>query len=353
MVQSMVKTDPHDLDAVVRQVNELAELGCGLVRLAVPDRPAASLLREVIRRTDVALVADIHFDPRLAIEALRAGVHKIRLNPGNLRGGGEALRRVVKEAASRGVPIRVGSNSGSVGVPEGRDAESSPAERLARAVIGMCEELDSLDFRDIVVSAKSPYPLEMIEANRILARRTDYPLHLGVTAAGPPSLAWARSAVGTGALLADGIGDTIRVSYTGPPHAEVAAGFRILEAVGLAPGGLRIVSCPTCGRCKADVVALVEEVRKRLSHIESAITVAVMGCEVNGPGEAAEADVGLACTGSGGWIFSGGEKKRSVRKDEMLEVLIREVETLARSEESCTEGGVKRAVPARETGQAR
>jgi len=319
VVQAMTKVDPHDARAVARQADELYDLGARIVRVAVPDRRAAEALAEVVRRARAPIVADIHFAPGLALAAIAAGVHKVRVNPGNLRGGEDAVRAVARAASARGVPIRVGANSGSL--PKG-DLPADRGRALAEAVIAECRAFERVGFTDIVVSAKGNDVASTVAAGRALAHETDYPLHVGLTAAGPPSCARVKSAIGIGSLLADGIGDTIRVSYTGPPHEEVRAAYEILEAVGLERSGPEIVSCPTCGRCGTDLAATVESVREALAGLTAPITVAVMGCEVNGPGEAAGADVGLACFGGGGYLFAGGEKIRRVREDAMVAALV-------------------------------
>jgi len=325
VVQSMAKVDPHDAEAVARQADELAELGAGLVRLAVPDKAAAEAIAEVRRRSRATLVADIHYDPRLAIAAIEAGAHKIRVNPGNLRGGEDAVRAIAEAAARSRVPIRVGANSGSLS-PAFRDRASTgteaPGEALALAVLEGCRAFERANFRELVVSAKGSDVISTIGAARLLAARTEYPVHIGLTAAGIPELAWAKSAVAIGALLAEGIGDTVRVSYTGPPHEEVAAARAILEAVGLVRSGPEIVSCPTCGRTRVDLVRAVEAVREALRDLAVPLRVAVMGCEVNGPGEARDSDVGLACGREGGWLFARGERLRRVREAEMVQALV-------------------------------
>lgn len=319
----MVKVDPHDPASVARQADELAELGAGLVRLAVPDMAAAEAIAEVRKRSRAVLVADIHYDARLAIAAIASGAHKIRINPGNLRGGEEAVRAVAQAASRAGVPIRVGANSGSLPGREGMTL----GEALAKAVIDGCQALERAGFSDIVVSAKGSDVASTIEAGRLLAEQTEYPIHVGLTAAGPGELAWAKTALAIGTLLAEGIGDTVRVSYTGPPHEEVQAAKAILEAAGLARSGPEIVSCPTCGRTRVDLLRAVKDVRRALQGLQAPIRVAVMGCEVNGPGEAREADVGLACGRGGGWLFVRGERLRRVDESEMVQALVELVRT--------------------------
>jgi (E)-4-hydroxy-3-methylbut-2-enyl-diphosphate synthase len=289
---------------------------------------------EVRRRSRATLVADIHFDPRLALAAIEAGAHKIRVNPGNLRGGEEAVKNIARAAGEKGIPIRVGANSGSLprvasgsaraATRRGEEAASGEKGRaLARAVLDACHEFERAGFRDIVLSAKGSDVMSTVEAGRMLAKETDYPIHVGVTAAGPPLLAWAKSAVGIGTLLVDGIGDTIRVSYTGDPKEEVSAGLAILDAVGLGrTDAPEIISCPTCGRTRVDLVRTVTEVRKALNGLSAPVRVAIMGCEVNGPGEAREADVGVACGRGGGWLFAKGEKLRRVDENDMVAALV-------------------------------
>jgi (E)-4-hydroxy-3-methylbut-2-enyl-diphosphate synthase len=347
----MVKVDPHDPEAIARQADELAEMGAGLVRLAIPDRKAADAIAEVRRRSRATLVADIHFDPRLALAAIDAGAHKIRVNPGNLHGGAEAVTAIARAASEKGIPIRVGANSGSLPrVASGsasaatrRGEDAAPGEKgkaLAQAVLDAAAEFERAGFRDIVLSAKGSDVLSTVEAGRALAKETDYPIHVGVTAAGPPSLAWAKSAVGIGALLVDGIGDTIRVSYTGDPKEEVSAGFAILDAVGLGrTDAPEIISCPTCGRTRVDLVRTVDEVRKALNGLSAPVRIAIMGCEVNGPGEAREADVGVACGRGGGWLFAKGEKLRRVDEKEMVSALVDLAGEVAAAESERPEGG--------------
>jgi (E)-4-hydroxy-3-methylbut-2-enyl-diphosphate synthase len=322
VVQSMTKTDTRDVAATVRQIRELEECGCELVRLAVPDAEAAKALRSIKRRAKVPLIADIHFDYRLALAALQAGVDGLRLNPGNISDP-EQIAAVVKSAKSRKVPIRIGVNAGSL--PK-KPARGSVARRMVKAALEQVKLLESLDFDLIKISLKAFDVLTTIEAYRLMARKTPYPLHLGITEAGLPRVGAIRSAVGIGILLYEGIGDTLRVSLTADPREEVLAGYEILKSLDLREHGPTLVSCPTCGRCEVDLIALAQLVEERLAGIEKPVKVAVMGCVVNGPGEARDADVGIACGKGKGAIFRRGEVVRTVKEADFLESLMREVE---------------------------
>ncbi len=305
-VQSMCNTRTSDVEATLGQIERLAAAGCDIVRVAVPDTESALALCEIKRRSSIPLVADIHFDYRLALQALDGGVDKIRLNPGNI-GGQDRVREVARACEARGVPIRIGVNSGSL---ERRLLEkyNGPTPRaLAESAIDNARLLEDVGFGDICISVKSSCVRTTIEANVILSEETDYPLHLGVTEAGTEYMGTISSAVGIGSLLTRGIGDTIRVSLTADPEREVEAGIAILRAAGLRSGGVRIISCPTCGRTQIDLVSLAHEVERRLQGCGRDITVAVMGCAVNGPGEAREADFGVAGGSGEGILFKHGE----------------------------------------------
>ncbi len=331
VVQVMTKTDTCDLEATVAQVNRLADLGARLVRLAVPDQQAAEALREVKKRVSVPLVADIHFDHRLALAAIEAGVEKVRLNPGNLRDP-EKFADVVRAARKAGVAIRIGLNSGSVrrrgkGPSAQEDAERDVVELMVEKALEAVRRCEAQDFHDIVLSLKTSDVPSTLEAYRRIAGLTDYPLHLGVTATGPGQPAVIKSAIGIGALLAEGIGDTLRVSLTGPPEREVGVAYEILEALGLySRGRPQIISCPTCGRTQIDLLAIVEEVRRRLADTEKDIKIAVMGCVVNGPGEASEADIGIAGAKGYGVIFKKGRRLRRVPESRLVAELLKEIE---------------------------
>jgi (E)-4-hydroxy-3-methylbut-2-enyl-diphosphate synthase len=322
-VQSMTKTNTRDARTTIAQIKELEECGCELVRVAVPDAQAAEAIVDIKKGIKIPLVADIHFDYRLALRALKAGADGLRLNPGNI-GEPEKIKKVVLAAKKRRVPIRIGVNAGSL--PRNTDPNLSVAERMVEAAMGQIGLLESLDFDLIKVSLKAFDVPTTIEAYRSIAKKMPYPLHVGITEAGTPRAGVIRSAAGIGTLLWLGIGDTIRVSLTAHPREEVAAAYEILKALDLRQRGPVLVSCPTCGRTEADVVWLAEAVETRLVKIDRPIRVAVMGCEVNGPGEAKDADVGIACGKGRGVIFKRGEKVRVVEEKDYLEALMSEVE---------------------------
>ncbi len=335
VVQSMTKTDTRDARATIRQIKELEEVGCEIIRVAVPDKEAAEALAKIKKGIKIPLVADIHFDYRLALEALKAGVDGLRLNPGNI-GEAEKVKKVARAAKERGVPIRIGVNAGSLpalrsqggtaGKPKTAKKKLSIPERMVEVALEQVRLLESLDFDLIKVSLKAFDVPTTINAYRDIAKKIRYPLHIGITEAGTPRTGVIRSAVGIGTLLWLGIVDTIRVSLTASPQEEVMAGYEILKSLDLRRRGPVLVSCPTCGRAEADVVKLAQEVEARLLKIDKPIKVAVMGCVVNGPGEAKDADVGIACGKGKGVIFRRGEKVAVVEEKDFLEALMREVE---------------------------
>ena len=334
VVQSMCSSDTRDAPATGAQIAALAEAGCEVVRVAVPNREAAAALPEIVRGSPLPVVADIHFDHRLALLALQAGVHGLRLNPGNIRDPTK-VREVVRGAAAHGVPIRIGVNAGSlppVEVPEGRlpptveELRATLPERLVEAALGHVRILEGLDFHDTIISLKAfDVPLT-IAANRLLAAQVPYPLHVGITEAGLPWTGTIRSAVGIGILLFEGLGDTVRVSLTGDPVEEVRVAYEILRALDLRRRGPTMISCPTCGRTEVDLVRLARQVEEHLRGIEDPITVAVMGCVVNGPGEAREADYGIAGGKGKGAVFRHGEVVATVPEEELVEALMAEIE---------------------------
>jgi (E)-4-hydroxy-3-methylbut-2-enyl-diphosphate synthase len=323
VVQSMTKTDTRDPKATIEQIKELEDCGCELVRVAVPDAGAARAISVIKRSISVPLVADIHFDYRLALMALESGADGLRLNPGNISEP-EKVKAVALAARERGAPIRIGLNAGSL--PRKANPNLSVAERMVEAALEQIHLLESLDFDLIKVSLKAFDVPTTIEAYRSIAEKMPYPLHIGITEAGTPRTGIIRSTVGIGTLLWLGIGDTIRVSLTAHPRQEVLAAYEILKSLNLRQRGPVLVSCPTCGRAEADVVKLAEAVEARLMKIDKPLKVAVMGCVVNGLGEAGDADVGIACGRGKGVIFKKGEKVRVVEEKDFLEALMREVE---------------------------
>lgn len=324
-IQSMTNTDSRDEKGICEQVARLTDAGCDIIRIAVPDREAAEVFARVRRKTDKPLVADIHFDYRLAIEAIRAGADKIRINPGNI-GDDDRVRKVVKAAKSAGIPIRVGVNSGSLEKDIVRKNGGVTAEGLAESALRNVKRLEDMDFDDIVVSMKASDVRMNYEAHRIAAARTEHPFHIGITEAGTVRRGKIKSAAGIGGLLLAGIGDTVRVSLTADPVEEVVFARELLESLGIRKSRYDLVSCPTCGRTGIDLESLAEEVDRRLSAMEnlpSGLKVAVMGCAVNGPGEAAEADFGC-CGGDGkGLIIAKGKVIATVAENELAEELIR------------------------------
>lgn len=322
-VQTMTKTDTTDVGATLEQIKTIAASGADLVRVAVPRAEALEAFERLCAESPLPVVADIHFDYRLAIEAARRGAAKLRVNPGNL-GGRDRLAQVLEAAAEAGIPVRVGVNAGSLPAPVVERHGGPTAEAMAEAALAMTAEAEALGFRDLVCSLKASDVPRTVGANRIFAAASELPLHLGVTEAGLGEEALVRSAVGIGTLLAEGIGDTLRVSLTADPCAEVRAGREILRALELLPGP-RLVSCPTCGRCRVDLGPLVEAAQAALSGVTAPLVVAVMGCEVNGPGEARHADLGLACGRDYAALFRAGEIVKRVPIGEAAEVLREEI----------------------------
>ena len=325
-VQSMCNTDTRDVAATVKQINSLFESGCEIVRLAVPDMAAAKAVGEIKKQVKVPLVADIHFDYRLAIECARGGVDKIRINPGNI-GSPERVRAVVNECGVRNIPIRIGVNGGSLEKEILEKYGSPTVDALCESALGHIKLLEDCGFYDIVLSIKSSNVITTVEAYRKIAKMIDYPLHIGVTEAGTEYGGVVKNSIGIGSLLLDGIGDTLRVSLTAPPEREVTAGIEILKALGLR-NGARLVSCPTCGRCQVDMISVANEVNKRIAPVNKNITVAVMGCAVNGPGEAREADLGIACGKGEALMFKHGETLRKVPIENAADELMKEIEEL-------------------------
>ena len=318
-VQSMCNTDTRDIKATSEQIRQLADAGCEIVRLAVLNKDAAASIKEIVKHSPVPLVADIHFDYRLAIECLNNGIHALRLNPGNI-GKRENVEKVVKIAKANKTPIRIGVNAGSL-EKELLEKDLPLSEKMVISALKHIEILEDLDFDLIKVSLKSSDVLTTIEAYRSIAAKVPYPLHLGVTEAGTLRSGLIKSAVGLGTLLAEGIGDTIRVSLTETPIEEVRAGFDILKSIGLRERGVNFVSCPTCGRTQIDLISLAKKVEERFKDLNAPITIATMGCAVNGPGEARRADFGVAGGIGEGYIFKKGEIIARVPENQILEKL--------------------------------
>jgi (E)-4-hydroxy-3-methylbut-2-enyl-diphosphate synthase len=328
-VQSMCSTDTRDVTATLAQIKRLADAGCEIIRCAVPDLAAAEALGSIKRESPIPVVADIHFDYRLALKVLEGGIDALRLNPGNI-GERWKVAEVVKVAAERRVPIRIGVNAGSL-EKELLEKHGHPtAEAMVESALGHVRILEDLGYDQIKISLKASEVRKTVDAYRLLAATVDYPLHIGITEAGTIFSGTIKSAVGLGILLADGIGDTLRVSLTSDPVEEIKVGYEILKSLGLRQHGVNFVSCPTCGRCQINLIGVAEEVEKRLAGIDKPLTVAVMGCVVNGPGEAREADVGLAGGRGEGLLFRHGEVVRKVPESEMVEALQAEVEKMVK-----------------------
>ena len=326
-VQSMGCVPSHDVEGTVRQAKELRAAGCDILRIAVPDAEAVRLVDAVKSAVDIPLVADIHFDYRLALESVAAGVDKIRINPGNI-GDDSRVEAVAKACAAKGVPIRIGVNSGSLEKEILKKYGHPCAEAMRDSALYHAALLEKFDFEDIVISIKSSNVETMVKAYELTAEACDYPLHLGVTEAGTEQMGVMKSAIGIGSLLLRGIGDTIRVSLTADPVKEVEAGRRILSALDLLPDAPTLISCPTCGRTRIDLIGIAAQVEERLKSVRKPIRVAVMGCIVNGPGEAREADIGIAGGDGKVALFKKGEVIRTVPEADAVEELIKEVESL-------------------------
>ena len=326
-IQSMCNTKTEDAAATAAQIRALEDAGCEIVRVTVPTMEAARAISAIKERISIPLVADIHFDHRLAVEAAVRGADKIRINPGNI-GGEENVKAVVDACRARRIPIRVGVNGGSLEKALLAKYGKVTPEALVESAMGHIRLLEKFDFTDICVSVKSSdVPLNMA-AYRLLHERVDYPLHLGVTEAGTPSMGLIKSAIGIGGLLCEGIGDTIRVSLTADPVEEVYAARRILQACGIRRSGVNLISCPTCGRTGYNMIPIAEELEKRLAGCSKKITVAVMGCVVNGPGEASAADIGIAGGEGEGLIFRKGKVLYKVPQEKLVDALLEEIEKL-------------------------
>lgn len=326
-VQSMCSTDTRNIVATMAQIEGLAAAGCEMVRCAVPDLDAAVALSEIKSKSPIPVIADIHFDYKLALQVLDGGIDGLRLNPGNI-GERWKVAEVVKAAAERKVPIRIGVNAGSLEKELLEKYGHPTAEAMTESAIGHIRILEDLNYQEIKVSLKASDVSKTVAAYRMLSNQVDYPLHIGITEAGTIFSGTIKSSVGLGILLSEGIGDTMRVSLTGDPLDEVRVGYEILKSLGLRQRGVNFVSCPTCGRCQINLIQVAEDVERRLQGIDKRITVAVMGCAVNGPGEAREADVGIAGGKGEGLIFRHGEIIRKVPEDQLSDALIEEINKL-------------------------
>ena len=326
-IQSMTNTKTHDTAATIEQVQRLAAEGCDIVRVAVPDMTAAKSLGAIISAVDVPIIADIHFDYKLALEAIAQGVAALRLNPGNI-GGAAHVREVVKSARASRIPIRIGVNAGSLSRKLLAKYGGATAEALVESAMEHVAILEAEDFFDIKISLKAHDVPLTLAAYRLASRLTNYPLHLGITEAGTVNSGVIKSAVGIGALLAEGIGDTIRVSLTGDPIVEVKVAKEILKSLGLREGGVTLIACPTCGRTRIDLPAIAAQVEERISTIKQPLTIAVMGCVVNGPGEARTADVGIAGADGEGIIFRKGQIVRKVPEAQLVAELFKEIDSM-------------------------
>lgn len=326
-VQSMTKTDTRHVSATIKQIKKLQNAGCDIIRVAVPDTKAASALSKIKREIKIPMVADIHFDYRLALKAIDSGVDKLRINPGNI-GAEWKVKQIVKAASDRKIPIRVGVNAGSLPRDLLAKYKKASPPALVEAALRQVRLLEHLNFDDIVVSLKSFDVPTTVQAYQLISKRTNHPLHLGITEAGLPLSGSVRSALGIGILLASGIGDTIRVSLTGDPIEEVRVGYEILKSLNLREHGPTIISCPTCGRCEIDIISMTKKVERKVRNISAPLKIAVMGCVVNGPGEAKDADVGIAGGKGYGLLFRKGKIVGKVKEKNLVDALLDVVQDL-------------------------
>lgn len=331
-IQSMTNSQTTDVKGTLEQISRLALAGCEIVRIAIPNEEAAQVVDQIKEKSPLPLIADIHFDYRLALTCLERGIDGLRLNPGNI-GGAENVKKVAQAAKNRNIPIRIGVNAGSLEKEILALHGGHPtAEGMVESALGHVKLLEDQDFEDIKISLKSQNVPLTIAAYRMLAERVNYPLHLGITESGTVTSGVIRSAVGIGALLAEELGDTLRVSLTGPPEEEIAVAKEILKVLDLREGGPTLVSCPTCGRCQIDLFSIAQQVEEKLKGISDPIKVAVMGCVVNGPGEAREADIGIAGGKGAGIVFRKGEVIRTVPEDELVKELFLEIDQWLKGE---------------------
>jgi len=327
VVQSMTNTDTRNITATVAQIKQLEQAGCEIIRVAVLDEEAAAAIREIKKDITIPLIADIHFDYKLALKSIDAGVDGLRINPGNI-GDGKKVASIVSACKDRSIPIRIGVNSGSLDKEKLEKYGGVCAEAMVDSALDNIKILEDMDFREIKISLKSSSVLLSLEAYRLMAAKVEYPLHLGITEAGTKDRALIKSALGIGMLLYEGIGDTVRFSLTADPVDEVWAAYELLRTLGLRSRGIELISCPTCGRCEIDLIKLAEEIDVRVRTMPEPLKVAVMGCVVNGPGEAREADVGIAGGRGFGFLFRQGEIIKKVPEGEMLDELLREIEKI-------------------------
>ena len=339
-VQSMCTTDTRDPKATLDQIRKLGQAGCEIVRLAVPDEDAAKAIGKIRQGTELPLVADIHFDYRLALEAVKQGVDGLRINPGNI-GGKDKVSEVVSACKDKGVPIRIGVNAGSLEKHLLEKYGHPTPEAIVESAFGHIRILEDLNYTAIKVSLKASDVLTTVAAYRLFSQKSDYPLHIGISEAGTLFSGTIKSSVGLGILLSEGIGDTMRVSLTADPVEEVRVAYEILKSLKVRQRGVNIISCPTCGRTEINIIGLAQEVEERLAHIKEPITVAVMGCVVNGPGEAREADVGIAGGKGIGLLFKHGEIITKFNESELADVLVKEVEDLVRQQKTDDRGQTK------------
>lgn len=332
-VQTMTKTKTSDVAGTVAQIVAAADAGCDIVRVTVNDREAAEAMHEIVRQSPIPIVADIHFNHIFALESIRAGVAKVRINPGNI-GSIDRIHEVLGAAKDRGIPIRIGVNSGSLEEDILEKHGYPTAEALFESAMRHAQICEDAGFRDVIISVKSTDVRLMIEAYRLLAARTDYPLHLGVTEAGTTKIGTIKSAVGIGTLLAEGIGDTVRVSLTDDPVKEVEVGKEILRSLGLASRNVEIIACPTCGRLEVDLFKITNELEERLAGVKKPVKIALLGCVVNGPGEASEADIGIAAGKGVGILYRKGEVVRKLKEEEIIDTVIEEVMKFVPQEEN-------------------
>src|SRR5829696_8267128 len=339
VVQSMTKTDTTDVDGTIKQIEEMVAAGCEIVRIAVPDDDAAAALKEIRKRTNVPLVADIHFHYKLALKALDAGIDKLRINPGNI-GHIDRVREVVRAAEAQKVPIRIGVNGGSLEKDLLKKYGTATPEAMVESAMRHIQILEDLDFTDIIISLKASDVHRTVAAYRLLAEKVDYPFHLGVTEAGTSFSGTVKSSIGLGILLHEGIGDTIRVSLAAEPQEEVRVAWEIVKSLGLRTRGVTVVACPTCGRLDVDnFVGIVEEIERRLAHIEEPLHLSIMGCAVNGPGEAHDSQLGITFGRNVGMIFKDGVPMRRVSGEDIVEEFVKEVEILRK------EGAAAKSIP--------